>query len=343
MTINRRNFLFSLGASATLPALASMSHAEQRLIDEDQPRSRIDLNGTWERLVQEAHYDFISVPSSNRPTGQSLLKREFALPKLTAGVRAFVRFEAIAYYGTVAINGAVLGEVGPYTPYEFEFTQRAKEGANSVSLDLADLVPFADGSGAAEIALGVNPGWEAYGGIIRDVYVELRSSTFIDNVRLEYELTDDFSRVRCTAQVMISSVAAANAEMSLRLVRNEIEAAHVTQTAKLPAGASTASFTFDVENPALWSPVTPALYRLDVSLKSGEAIDTWACRTGFREMKAVGREFRLNGEHCVLHGVCRHDMWKDQGFTLTRAQQDAGHADDQGSGLQLCAPGSLSA
>ena len=38
-------------------------------------------------------------------------------------------------------------------------------------------------------------------------------------------------------------------------------------------------------------------------------------------MKAVGREFRLNGEHCILHGVCRHDMWKDQGFTLTRAQQ----------------------
>ena len=322
LTINRRNFLFSLGASATLPALASMSHAEQQVINEGQPRSRVDLNGTWERLVQEAHYDFISVPSSNRPIGQCLLKREFALPKLPPGMRAYVHFEAIAYYGRVAINGAVLGAMGPYTPYEFEITQRAKEGTNTVSLDLADLVPFADGSGADEIALGVNPGWEAYSGIIRDVFVELRPAAFVDNIRLEYDLTDDFSRARCTAQVMISSVAAANAEISLRLVRNEVEAAHVTQTAKLPAGASTASVTFNVENPALWSPVTPALYRLDVSLNSAETTDTWTCRTGFREMMAVGREFRLNGKHCVLHGVCRHDMWKDQGFTLTRAQQE---------------------
>ena len=198
LTINRRNFLFSLGASATLPAMASMSHAAQPDTNEGQSRSRIDLNGTWERLVQAAHYDFISAPSSNRPIGQSLLKREFTLPRLTPGMRAFVHFEAIAYYGRVAINGVVLGAMGPYTAYEFEFTTHAKEGTNSVLLDLADLVPFADGSGTEEIALGVNPGWEAYSGMIRDVYVELRPATFIDNVRLEYELTDDFTRARCT-------------------------------------------------------------------------------------------------------------------------------------------------
>jgi beta-glucuronidase len=236
-------------------------------------------------------------------------------------MRAFVHFEAITYYGRVAINDVVLGAMGPYTPYEFEFTPHAKEGANSISVELADLVPFADGSGSDEIALGVSPGWEAYSGIIRDVYVELRPATFIDNVRLIYELTDDFLRARCTAQVMISSATATNAEVSLRLVRNEFEAGHLTQTAKLPAGAGTAEFTFNVDNPVLWSPVAPALYRLDVSLNSGDVVDKWACRTGFREMKAVGREFRLNGEPCILHGVCRHDMWKDQGFTLTRVQQ----------------------
>ena len=298
-----------------------MTHAAQPVVNEDQPRAHVDLNGTWERLVQAAHYDITSVPSSNRPIGQSLLRREFMLPRLTSGMRAFVHFEAITYFGRVAVNGAVLGAMGPYTPYEFEFTPHAKDGTNSVSLDLADLVPFAGGSGSDEIALGVSPGWEAYSGIIRDAYVELRPATFIENVRLEYELTDDFLRARCTAQVMIASAVTSNAEVSLRLVRNEFEAVHVTQKAKLPAGAGTAEFNFNVDNPALWSPATPALYRLDVSLRSGDAIDTWACGTGFREMKAVGREFRLNGEPCILHGVCRHDMWKDQGFTLTRAQQ----------------------
>lgn len=301
--------------------MASMSHAAQPATGQGQPRARVDLNGTWERLVQGVHYDLISVPSSNRPVGQSLLKREFTLPRLTPGTRAFIKFEAITYYGRVAINGIDLGAMGPYTPYEFEFTPHAKEGTNSVSLDLADLVPFANGSGSDEIALGVSPGWEAYSGIIRDVYVELHPATFVENVRLEYELTKDFKQARCMAQVMISSAEPASAEIAVRLLQNELEVAHATQTAKLSIGAGIVSLNFNVENPALWSPVTPALYRLEASLKSGDAIDSWTCRTGFREMAAVGREFRLNGEPCILKGVCRHDIWKDQGFTLTRAQQ----------------------
>ncbi len=326
MTINRRNFLFSLGASAALPALTPASQCVKTEVNSGEPgarsRARVDLNGTWERLVERVHYDFISVPSSNRPIGQSTLKREFTLPRLAPGTRAFVHFEAVTYYGRVSVNGVALGAMGPYTPYEFEFTPHAKEGSNSVSLDLADLVPFADGSGTDAIALGMSPGWEASSGIIRDVYVEMRPATFIDNVRLEYELTGDFAEARCTAQVMISSTAPANAEVTLRLMRDQVEAAHATQTVKLPAWRRDGR----VELPALrirqlWSPAAPHLYRLEASLKSGDAVDTWACRTGFREFKAAGREFHLNGERCVLHGVCRHDMWKDQGFTLTRAQQ----------------------
>lgn len=321
MSINRRNFLLSLGASATMPALAQMNHADERGSNSGTRRMRVDLNGTWERLVQETHFDVIAVPSSNRPIGQSTLRREFTLPKLGPGTRAFVHFEAITYFGRVSVNGVELGTMGPYTPCDFEFTKHVKEGANSISLQLADLIPFAGGAGRDEIALGVNPGWEAYSGIIRDVWVELLPATFIDNVRFGYTFEKGFSRARCIAQVMTSTTAAGAGEVSLRLFRNDEEAGHAVQTARLTAGSGEVELHFDVESPALWSPAVPALYRLEASLKSGDSADAWSCRTGFREMKAVGREFQLNGERCVLHGVCRHDMWKDQGFTLKRAQQ----------------------
>ena len=304
-----------------MPALAQVNHPAEAVTGAGWQRARVDLNGTWERRVQDTHFDFIAVPSSNRPIGQAILRRELTLPKLAPGTRAFVHFEAIAYYGRVSFNGVELGAMGPYTPCEFEFTQHAMEGTNSISLQLADLVPFANGAGRNEIALGVNPGWEAYSGIIREVCVELRPATFIDNVRFGYEFDPGFSRARCVAQVMTSSAAAADAEVSLRLVRNDQEAVHTIQTARLPAGAGMVELHFNVESPALWSPAAPALYRLEATLRSGESADSWSCRTGFREMRAVSREFRLNGERCVLHGVCRHDMWKDQGFTLTPAQQ----------------------
>jgi hypothetical protein len=59
-----------------------------------------------------------------------------------------------------------------------------------------------------------------------------------------------------------------------------------------------------------------------VRLQSDRAGDTWGCRTGFREIVAKGPDFLLNGKRLVLNGVARHDMWKDQGFTLTRRQME---------------------
>src|SRR5205807_2111964 len=41
---------------------------------------------------------------------------------------------------------------------------------------------------------------------------------------------------------------------------------------------------------------------------------------GFRSFAIRGRMFEWNGKPLVLQGVCRHDMWHEQGFTLTTAQ-----------------------
>jgi len=90
----------------------------------------------------------------------------------------------------------------------------------------------------------------------------------------------------------------------------------------LTPGNNEIEMSFDFQNPALWSPTEPNLYELKATVMTSDGDDSWTCRTGFREIRTEGREFRLNGERLVLNGVCRHDMWKEQGFTLTRAQQD---------------------
>ena len=43
--------------------------------------------------------------------------------------------------------------------------------------------------------------------------------------------------------------------------------------------------------------------------------DTQIVHVGFRELKAVGSRFYLNGKETFLKGVARHEMWgEDQGF-----------------------------
>jgi hypothetical protein len=59
---------------------------------------------------------------------------------------------------------------------------------------------------------------------------------------------------------------------------------------------------------------------LTARVQTAAGDDTYSFRTGFRDVRIRGRDFELNGSRVVLHGVCRHDMWKDQGFTLTAGQ-----------------------
>ena len=45
-------------------------------------------------------------------------------------------------------------------------------------------------------------------------------------------------------------------------------------------------------------------------------------QNGFPYIRTQGREFLLNGKRLVLNGVCRHDLWLEEGFTLSRRQQE---------------------
>jgi len=285
-------------------------------------RSRVDLNGQWERRIDEELYDVVQVPSSLRPSGCYRLERQFLLPELSEHERAILHFDAITYFGRAFVNGAELGTMGPYVPFEFEFTRQARKGSNTLEVAIADLTPEPGGAGRNELALGVNPGWEAYGGIIRDVYAEVRPAAFVDNVRFAYKLEPGYAKAACQAQVMVSSATATSAQVEVVLLRAGLEVARAEKAASLPSGASAVEVAFDVTPPVLWSPEAPNLYELTVSLRSDHGTDRWRCRTGFREVVTRGPDFLLNGRRLVLKGVCRHDMWKEQGFTLTRPQME---------------------
>ncbi len=285
-----------------------------------QTRSRVDLHGQWQRYINDTLYDVIPVPSSQRPLGNYRLKRDIMMPRLTAGQRAFLRFEAIHYHGRAFANESELGVMGPYVPYEFEITRAAQEGKNNIEVAIADLVPEPGGAGAHEIGLGVSPGWEASGGIVREAFIEFRPAAFIENVRLAYTLAGNYSKASCKARIFLNSAALGSGHAEVTLLHGGSIAARAGQDVSLSSGVSEIDLPFELNAPLLWSPQIPNLYTLAVHLRSSAGEDSYTCRTGFRDFRISGRKFLLNGDPLVLQGVCRHDMWKDQGFTLTREQ-----------------------
>ncbi len=322
-TIDRRRFVIAAGSAAVAPMVSGSlaASAASEPTPDSSARLRIGLGGEWERYVAGVFYDRLTVPSSQRPMGFYRLQRPFVLPRLSVRQRAILHFDAITYYGQASVDGRVVGTMGPYLPYEFDFTSSAKEGINRVEVEIVDLASGPNGEGKDEVALGVNMGgWEAYGGIIRDVYAELRPAAFVDNAKFGYDLDD--AQARCGTTVFVSSPKAGPARVEVKLEHVHAEVAHAEKSFQMRPGITEVQLPFSVCAPALWSPEAPNLYTLIVTLQSGQGVDRWSTRTGFREVTIQGSQFFLNGVPLVLKGVCRHDMWKGQGFTLTPAQME---------------------
>ena len=285
-------------------------------------RTVVDLNGDWARYIHDELVEVVRVPSSLRPCGTYRLQRTFLMPRLTSDQRGIVHFNAITYRGRVSVNGHELGSMIPYLPHEFDFTPYAQEGRNMIAVEIVDAGPAPQGAGKDEVAFCYTDGWEAYGGIIRDVYAEVRAASFVEAVRFAYQLSNDFEGASCSAKVTVSSSAALNGNCELALFWGPSQVVRASKDTSFAVGATEVELAFDVRDIALWSPDEPNLYELKARVKTPAGEDEWTCRTGFREIKTQGNGFLLNGKKLVINGIGRHDMWKDQGFTLTRQQQE---------------------
>jgi hypothetical protein len=204
------------GAAGAYAALTSESVQAQETTRTPQ-RARLDLNGAWDQSIAGSFLRVVHVPSSNRPIGKYDLTRNVASPKLAPGEHAFLCLDAIAYFARVYCNGQELGRMVPYVPHEFDISSLLREHSNVIRVSLSDLSP--EPAAEAEIALGVNPGWEAYGGIIRDIWLEIRPSTFIENARLSYKLNADRSVAHCVVRVFVRSRGAVAGKADVKLLR----------------------------------------------------------------------------------------------------------------------------
>ena len=282
----------------------------------------VTLNGDWDLYVHGRRREVVCVPFSLRPRGFYRLQRSFLLPPVSPQQRAILHFEAITYYARLFVNDRELGAMSPYVPHEFDFTRQAKEGQNTIAVEIVDAGAGPGGFGKDALDFGVTVGWETYGGIIRDVWAELRPSAFVDNVRFLYALSPDYSMASCSPQVLVQSNLAQPCECELKLFFGDSEVARAHASGRLTEGVTEIPLPFDVQAPALWSPEDPNLYQVEAAVRTSAGEHLWRCKTGFRHLVIRGTRFELNGEFLTLRGICRMELWKDQGFSMSPAQRE---------------------
>ena len=145
-----------------------------------------------------------------------------------------------------------------------------------------------------------------WNGIIGDFYLESVPLCGIDDI----QLYPDVAKKVVTARVTLRNPdkGAGKGTLSFYAEAWNTDKQHKTPVQTIEVDWTKPEQEFELalgDKALLWSEFTPALYRLSVSLKTDQSVDTEQATFGLRDFKAKGRQFTMNGKVTFLRG--KHD------------------------------------
>ena len=235
---------------------------------------QIMVPGDWNTQMEKLYYY----------EGTVWYKKDFNYTAKTNEL-AFLYFEAVNYEAIVYLNGERIGtHTGGYTPFQFEVTDKLKEGNNFVVVKV-------DNKRKRENVPTVNQDWWNYGGITRSVHLISTPKNHISDYSIQLAKG---STTNIQGWVTVENgTDGDNVEISIPELRKN--ATSVIENGR-------ANFSIKAK-PALWEPKNPKLY--EVTIKT--ATDTLTDVIGFRTVTTQGSKILLNGKEIFLKGISIHE------------------------------------
>ena len=239
--------------------------------------------------------------------GKGYYKRKFTIPSGFSGHAELV-FDGAMAEPTVSVNGQLAGFWAyGYNAFRVDITPFVKPGENLLEVSLQNLEESSR--------------WYPGAGLYRPVKLVLTGKARIDDWSI-FARTLDVNTQKNVANVAID-VNVKDLEPDMRMILSLADANGQVVTARsvVSFGDGFVSKTLPVQNPQLWSPESPYLYTLTVSLrKDGKEVDNKSMKVGIRTVR-VSREhgFQLNGVPRKLRGVCLHHDLGPLGAAVNKA------------------------
>lgn len=257
--------------------------------------------------------------------GTGWYRRRIELPEDWQGKQIFLKLEAASKAASIYINGKNAGEhAGGYTACTFNLTPFLSFGTPNVLAVRVD--------NARMDIPPISGDFTFFGGIYRDVWLTAlpdqhfnRTNHGSDGIFIS---TPQVSEAQATLEVRGEIQNDATEKASLELLHSLYRPdGTLLQTKKSvlrlnPGETYTFKSSFaPIQQPQLWTPETPVLYRVETTLrdrKTQALLDQSSHQTGFRWFRFdADKGFFLNGKPYKLRGICRHQDQKPIGVALT--------------------------
>jgi len=226
-------------------------------------------------------------------------QRNFMIPASWKNKEVILHFDAVDYNATVFVNGTkAISHSGGYDGFSVNITSLLQKGSNSLVVAAHDLNDGRTPSGKN----GPRGDYTFSSGIWQTVWMEPVNKAYIKSIRV----LPDLSGKRVKIQVNTSSLS----QISATVLDGKKEIAKIE-------GNPNTEFYIPIAQPKAWSPDSPFLYDLKITLKSasGTITDEILSYFGMRDVvlgkvKGVVRPL-LNGKFIMQVGLLDQGYWPD--------------------------------
>lgn len=331
ITFRRLLILLFLCSCGPAPTALLAQRSTRTLVDWSFRRGNVNYaasdtldDGGWEQVRLPHTYSLDAINDVGYYRGPAWYRTRLGAPP--AGRRSFLRFAAAGQEAEVYVNGRRIGtHRGGYSAFCFEITEELRPGAGNL---LAVRVSNAPDFHRIPVTDAL---FNAYGGLYRPVQLlTFPTAVFVDPAHHAtsglFVTTDSLTAhdAYLTARLHLAGRYRAPAEHTLSFTVYAADGREVATTSSQRRGAvryasdGTATAQLRIPDPVRWhGRRNPYRYRIVARVEAPGGYDEVSEPFGLREYQfSPERGFILNGEPYPLHGVCRHEEWRDRGPAL---------------------------
>ena len=296
------------------------------------------LNGLWEysitpknAVVPERFDGQILVPfaveSSLSGVGRTFTPEDalwyrttFRVPSAWKGKRLLLNFEAVDWQADVIVNDVQVGRhTGGYTHFSFDITPYLKSGDNTLVVRVEDSTDNDFQPRGKQVRTPSGIWYTAVSGIWQSVWIEPVAKAHV----ADYYAVSDIKAGK--VDVTVTTEGALEGDVvEVELLEGGVGYSTDNASGKVIARGKTVpggTVTLPVEDPRLWSPDSPYLYGLRVSVvRGGKTIDAVNGYTAMREVSLFVKNkntklMALNGQPLFQFGPLDQGWWPDGLYT----------------------------
>ncbi len=262
--------------------------------------------------VKETPFNYFSEKEYQCVSGY---RRKLMVPAEMEGKTVRLIFEGAAHEATVYVNEKkMISHRCGYTAFEVDITRAIKYGAENIIAVRLD-----SGEELNQPPFGFVIDYMTYGGIYRDVYLEISEQVYISDIFLKSDAEK--------TKKLISDIEVVNPDNRRLLARQYLVDKEMDVNILISSemfSGNRVTLTSGELNVKLWDINNPNIYEIKTTIEDPVEellIDDKTVSFGFRSIEFRSDGFFLNGEMVKIRGLNRHQSFPYVGYAMPDSMQ----------------------